>query len=132
MRGFDTRLKNKRGELKPIEWSEACRLMREKYDDRENWILVSHLTGLLMFLTLEHKFYEGAKAKDFTQVATFWNGEPYVICAMRKEHLTPKEYAGVVRTLAGYDLSPAELESQDVNISAPPDVMADAFYLAQA
>ena len=131
MQGFATRLKIN-GELKPLEWSEAQRLMRTKFDDKNHWILVSHFAGIMMFLTIEHRFYSDEKSSGFQLVATIWNGEPFVVCAMRKESMTPADYAGAIRRLAGHDLTPGDLIEQDVNIAAPDWAMDDAVSLAAA
>ncbi|MGH9852505.1 MAG: hypothetical protein ACREBD_21935 [Blastocatellia bacterium] len=109
-----------------MDRSEARAILKEKFDNREHWLLVIHGSAAPLMIEIEQHYYSGEKNADFTVITCVHRGEVFGVIAAMKKHMLAYQLLSMLRQATDARLSERELLRRDLVIVAPGEVLVTA------
>ena len=116
--------------IRPLTWREGHEILREKFSDREHWMMIVHGSAVCLLIEIEQRYYAGDRNGDFTLITAFHRGHLFAVVAAKKRHMPAYKFASMLRQYTDVRLSERELLRRDLLIIAPDALMDAATELA--
>jgi hypothetical protein len=112
--------------VRPLTWQEGREILREKFNDREHWMMIVHGSAVRLLIEIEQRYYAGDRNGDFTLITGFHRGHVFAVVAAKKRQMPAYKLASMLRQYTDVRLSERELLRRDLLIVAHGDYLMDA------
>lgn len=119
-----------RWSVRPLDWEEGRAILRPLFADSEHWLMILHASGGRLLIEIEDRYFTDEKNPDLTVIAAVHRGQPFVLVAAKKCHMSARQYAKLLRQFTDISISARDLRERDLNIIAPDALMDAATELA--
>jgi hypothetical protein len=116
--------------IQPVNWEESRKILADKFNDREHWILIVHSLASRLLVEIEQRYYTGEKSRDWTMVVAEHCGQSFTVVAARKRHMHPYQFASLLRQVIKIHMGERDLLKRYFQIMAPSEAMDLAYEVA--